>query len=696
MNMKTTVRGAWCVVRGLRKRIFVVHALRTTHYALFVLIALSFLIAPIAHADEITTSADIRAVTNFVGGMGYCNVKTDTKSADCATQTTYCDANKLIAWVNDNIEFIGGGVPQLKQQGFFTQAMNAIASAPSGDAAAIAGASQLPQQVTIPDTIFTYLRKDPRNRSRIPPLGESACFCQCTNSDAEKACADKPAGTPFQVQQGRLFTREECIAACGNHPIAQKCAGALPPIESVDIGSASGQAAARAAASAADDQMTCFTPSDCAQQKGIFEADTRKICSGGMGRCVAQDIDVPLNTPIGTVTTIAGIGNYVSTIFRYALSVLVIITTVMFIWGAFLYMLGSAKVGNIEKGRSIMKDAIIGMILVLSSVLILRTLNPATVNLTKLKVYMINTKRFISASYCGDLIGQDLLGDAGTPPSLKSFDEVSKAGFSTSKTNAACGHSYYIQGSTGGLCTGTYCPESGEACVSCASGDPTECAGIKSSLMVCDKTNFGGTIAYSDGMKPMNVYLVFVCRNGADPTKPLQTIGNVKLLEAKLATTADISGTSQSDTDTAGKASFKIALTADELASATSFCQGSALSGLTSTGGGLMGALIGVQYNNPGIHITESDHLLAMLSTGNCTDASQFDGYAEEGDDESVEAAQALACGLKRSPPHFNANSDFWSSQTLDAAAEGRQAITCNFKLNATTALTDASKVCPK
>lgn len=67
--------------------------------------------------------------------------------------------------------------------------------------------------------------------------------------------------------------------------------------------------------------------------------------------------------------------SYINAIYRYLISIVGIVATIMFIWGAFLYIVGSST-GNISRGKSIMTDAIIGLMLVFSSNLILRTLNP--------------------------------------------------------------------------------------------------------------------------------------------------------------------------------------------------------------------------------------------------------------------------------------------------------------------------------
>ncbi|HWQ99701.1 MAG TPA: hypothetical protein VN397_02525 [Candidatus Methylomirabilis sp.] len=84
---------------------------------------------------------------------------------------------------------------------------------------------------------------------------------------------------------------------------------------------------------------------------------------------------------------------YVGAIYRYMLSVVVLIATIMFTYGAFQYLLGTA-ITQIKNGKRIMLDAVMGMLLVLSSYLILRTINPATLNPKGLEFTSVRAEEF--------------------------------------------------------------------------------------------------------------------------------------------------------------------------------------------------------------------------------------------------------------------------------------------------------------
>ena len=85
------------------------------------------------------------------------------------------------------------------------------------------------------------------------------------------------------------------------------------------------------------------------------------------------------------------IGTYVSGAYRYAISIVAIAATIAFIYGAFLYLVG-ASIDNIAKGKQIMMDAVVGMLLVLSATTILRIFNPATTEFRPLQIISINPR----------------------------------------------------------------------------------------------------------------------------------------------------------------------------------------------------------------------------------------------------------------------------------------------------------------
>lgn len=82
------------------------------------------------------------------------------------------------------------------------------------------------------------------------------------------------------------------------------------------------------------------------------------------------------------------LAQYIAAAYRYLISISAVAATIMFVFGAFLYLLGSA-IPQIQQGKRYMTDAVIGLLLVLGANLVLRTLNPELLNLKTLEIQTI-------------------------------------------------------------------------------------------------------------------------------------------------------------------------------------------------------------------------------------------------------------------------------------------------------------------
>lgn len=615
---------------------------------------MSALFALPVFAQQPVIGQDIRQAVNYAFTQGLCD-REEKKYGDCTEETWTCDNSKWKDFVSENVIFNGSS------------------------------ANQKPGGIELPGSVYYFLSLDEQYRSAIPVFKQASCFCECNTNDKETACAGKAPGTPFQKDIGILYTREECQNACEGRDVASKCAGKLPSQQRVSPGYGTVSAST---------QAMCWQPEECAEADGLFES--WEGCQGDRGRCYAQDPEITLNTQIGNVKTIRGVQDYIVTAYRYMLSVVGVVATVMFIWGAFMYLLGSAA-DKISKGKEIMIESVIGLLLVIGAVAILRTLNPATLQLNPLKVYMVNTAQFITAASCTDLPSSVKLADAGTAPNIASYESISSNpdNFTIAPSQTLCGHKYYIGESiSDATCTGYKCEDPSEACVSCANGLPEDCNGKKSSKMVCNKQKFGGTIRYSDGRFPEQVYLTLVC-NYAQPT------GEMTLTEAsswvwqrtwRYAATIDKTnlptGSQTVDVQRAGIAAYTFDnLDEDDIRIMERNCRDH---------GGFRGALLSVEYNDDVsygarviahvVGIAEANFAddFAVLSKDNCgAGVKMFDGYAsgfKGGWTDGGDISLAIACGMTRRNKFTNPAS-YWNWNELMEAFSGKRAISCDFAL---------------
>lgn len=84
------------------------------------------------------------------------------------------------------------------------------------------------------------------------------------------------------------------------------------------------------------------------------------------------------------------LAQYISGVTRYAIGIAALVATIMVIFGGFLYLIGSTS-GDVGRGKTMIQDALVGMLLIFSAYAILYVVNPETVNLRVLR--MLNTDR---------------------------------------------------------------------------------------------------------------------------------------------------------------------------------------------------------------------------------------------------------------------------------------------------------------
>jgi hypothetical protein len=130
----------------------------------------------------------------------------------------------------------------------------------------------------------------------------------------------------------------------------------------------------------------------------------------------ALPFSLNINIPGFNASTVTPslLADYLVAFFRYGISILAIVSTIAFIYGAFLYLVGSA-LPSIVKGKTVMKDAIVGMIIVLASTAILRTLNPSLLTLKLLEIKEVQTTSY-SNHLVGNSLAPDVLAELGMPP----------------------------------------------------------------------------------------------------------------------------------------------------------------------------------------------------------------------------------------------------------------------------------------
>lgn len=194
------------------------------------------------------------------------------------------------------------------------------------------------------------------------------------------------------------------LSASKERPIAQGGVCAKGPMSAYTAGSAPGGETVSPAAAAGAQNGAANPRNDTSQ--------------------IIPDLNVQIGTfefeKDNSADTSSLLAQYIAGTYNYLISIAAVAATIMFTWGAFRYLLGSSKAFSIERGKEIMKDAVIGLLLVFGAHMILRTVNPATLTLEALYI------KGVSPIYVGNYQYFDSPGATGpaTGPGVPSIERA--------------------------------------------------------------------------------------------------------------------------------------------------------------------------------------------------------------------------------------------------------------------------------
>jgi len=507
----------------------------------------------------------------------------------------------------------------------------------------------------------------------------SCCICDLTTTDeigTNKLTVMRASSGYTYSSCQQLCKQEETVSAqtgLGTKAdiYRQLGAGVLPPDTPGQQGPNASEIQER--------MKYCFTSSDCASPDYGGSSDAFRPgfnCPTGQGRCLAPEPILALSNPIGNVRTVAGFRGFLATVFNYAVGIAAVAAAVMFVWGGFRYIFGSAFT-SIQRAKEIMVDAAIGLALTLGAMLILRTINPATLNLTRLEVYMINKEQVLSEGLCEKIKSEKplLLADAGVRPNFTPLKQVDAHSFTVKPADSKCNFEYYVQGFGDNRCKGSVCEQPGTACVSCRSG---LCgATADRTAFGCVPASFVGSVGHDASHPLVKISLIGVCKIIlATTAKPPATFANLNdLIEIEKSLVTIKEGTVTGESKGVGKQAYVFNLSGADVGKADTECKDK---------GGVLGFALGVQYFDS-LGLDDA----AVLGKNNCG-SGLFAGYVN-GRDAFADALmkEALVCASGFGSRPLIGASALWSPEEIKSAAglSGTpQAITCNFDLNGSSA----------
>lgn len=213
-----------------------------------------------------------------------------------------------------------------------------------------------------------------------PASAQTTCECFCTGSVGVQSLGNTKA--------------TDCSAAC------------------VDRGENEVVCATGPASLPANSNTRCFTGDTCTQQGGVWGSEQARDCPGGMRYCYAPEVPVDLNIALGGVTKINNFGQYVNILYLFLLGASVAIAIVFLMIGGLQYAFGGVSAGAIEKAKERIRNALIGLVLLILAALLLETVNPQLRKLQTPQLPMVRRIELLSGDrsceYLRDVAGYTL------------------------------------------------------------------------------------------------------------------------------------------------------------------------------------------------------------------------------------------------------------------------------------------------
>jgi hypothetical protein len=181
----------------------------------------------------------------------------------------------------------------------------------------------------------------------------------------------------------------------------------------------------------------CWSKSDCMKKtencQACFEAQ-ETFCGANRGFCYAKPVPATLEISLGGLSEVTDPAQYISQLYQWTISITGILAGIMIMLGGLLYLTAGGSPERVSNAKSYISNALIGLILALTSYFLLQTVNPALLNLRFPKVPLVQAV-VPPSDFCEDLAenpdiqitsetGGTKCGDLGIPKSISGDSSV--------------------------------------------------------------------------------------------------------------------------------------------------------------------------------------------------------------------------------------------------------------------------------
>lgn len=242
---------------------------------------------------------------------------------------------------------------------------------------------------------------------------------------------------------------------------------------------------------------------------------------GGRGYCIPATKAQTAIT-VGDNSVFGNLGDYIKNIYIYLISIGGLIAAILVIKGGFEYVTSTGNSQRVEGAKETIRNALIGLALLLGSYTLLYTINPDLLKLKLPRTYMIR-EIALPSQWCEQQPAGTKLAESsvrGGPPipfnKITKYDfQIPKAGETAGLEKIVCGNEYYVEGGNGQTCSGGYCDKTATEIKICV----PKIAGEKGNE--CVKGNLSGYVTGTNGIiYPFidnNLLLMAICQSLKTP-----------------------------------------------------------------------------------------------------------------------------------------------------------------------------------
>ncbi|MDD5289944.1 MAG: pilin [Patescibacteria group bacterium] len=170
---------------------------------------------------------------------------------------------------------------------------------------------------------------------------------------------------------------------------------------------------------------------------------------------------------------------FVARFYKFSIGLIAILAVVMIMWGGLQWIFASGNIGKVSDAKSTISAAIAGLILALTSYVILYNINPRLINLTLPGVTDITKLENVNSTWCGDITSVNKTINGNKIVVVDNSKKTITSG--TDRCGIIYSYGYFVGAGFNslGYCSGRNGCGSGDNCVNTGQNTGTFCINLK-------------------------------------------------------------------------------------------------------------------------------------------------------------------------------------------------------------------------